>query len=84
VTAKIPAFLALPGPGEEAFIIRVQHVKELPKDCNGEWDSCTRTARIPKVAGRKRRLLIFDHEMAHALADYRLWLLQELGLKELE
>jgi hypothetical protein len=85
--ARIPRFLALPGPGDEAFIVRVQMVRTRRLDdegANAQYDTDTRTIQLPRSGGRGRRLFLLYHELGHACEDYRLWLLQQLGEKRAE
>lgn len=79
---RIPAFLTLPGPGEESYIVRIQLVKDAKlndEGANADFDSDTRTIRLPKGARRQRRLFLLDHELQHATSDWLLWLQQQLG-----
>lgn len=85
--ARLPRFLALPGPASETFVVRVQLVQNRKLDdegANADYDSDSRTIRLPKNANRGRRLFLLYHELGHACEDYRLWLLQQLGEKRAE
>ena len=84
---RIPAFLTLPGPGEATFQIRIQMVKNSvleAADTLADFDSDTRTIRLPRGAKRDKRIYLFLHEMGHALRDYEHFLAQELSEKRAE
>ena len=86
---RIPRYLVLPGPGEEKFLVRIHLVKDSAlvigdghgpdEPVNASYDAIPRTIALPKSGKRGRRLFLLYHELGHALEDYRLWLLQQLG-----
>lgn len=79
---RVPRFLAFPGPGTESFVVRIQQVRDKKlndEGANADYDSDTRTIRLPKRADRGRRLFLLNHELEHATADWRLWFQQQLG-----
>jgi len=81
---RIPSFLRLPGE----FLIRVHQVKPggLAEDSEAEWwiDSGGEggTIKLPRNAARAEKIKLFDHELEHAVADWKRHFIERLrGLR---
>jgi Zn-dependent peptidase ImmA (M78 family) len=64
---RIPASVTLPF----GYRVTVKQSSTIPHDCDGTWDSDTRTITIRKSLPLKRRVYILGHELGHAWLDWQ-------------